>query len=51
MGVCLNLNYVFFKAKNCIEKKFVLLKAYLGMNHCTDYCTSETTMPKTAEKG
>ena len=21
------------------------------MNHCTDYCTSETTMPKTAEKG
>ena len=38
-------------AKNYIEKKVVLLKAHLGINHCTNYCTSETTVHKTAEKG
>jgi hypothetical protein len=41
--VCLNLYYIFIKARNYIEKNtFVLLKAYLGINHCTNYYTSET---------
>ena len=40
--VCLNLNYILFEGRELYRKKnFVLLKAYLGINHCTNYCTSE----------
>ena len=34
--VCLNLNYILFEGRELYRKKnFVLLKAYLGIKHCT----------------
>ena len=43
MESCLNLYYIFILAGNYI-KTFVVLKVYLGINHCMYYCTYETTM-------